>query len=106
MRELGIAMDFKAKTITIDEVTLPVIASIICKKNDSTLRVQKLNNNLAKEPISIQVANKRATRKLDTKDKKADLQSIVQDNCKHLNANPQITHCSFSLKMSCFLMAP
>jgi hypothetical protein len=30
MKELGIAMDFKAKMITIDDITLPVIASIIC----------------------------------------------------------------------------
>jgi hypothetical protein len=40
--------------------------------------MQKLNNSLAKEPISTQVANKCATQKLDTKDKKADLQSIVK----------------------------
>jgi hypothetical protein len=33
MKELGIAMTFKAKTITIDDVTLPVIASTICKKS-------------------------------------------------------------------------
>jgi hypothetical protein len=32
MKELGIAMDFKAKTITIDDITLPVVASTICKK--------------------------------------------------------------------------
>jgi hypothetical protein len=62
--------------------------------------VQKLNDSLAKEPISTQ------TRTLDTKDKKADLQSIVKDNCKHLSANCQRSYCSFTLNMSCFLMAP
>jgi hypothetical protein len=81
-------MDFKVKTITIDIVTLPVIASTICK-NASTLHVQKLKDSLAKEPISTQVANQHATRMLDTKDKKADLQSIVNDNCEHLIVNPQ-----------------
>jgi hypothetical protein len=55
--------------ITIDEVTLPMIVSTICKKA-STLHVQKLNDSLAKESISTQDANKRATRTLDTKDKK------------------------------------
>jgi hypothetical protein len=65
--------------MTVDEVTLPVIASTICK-NSSTLGVQKLNDDLAKEPTSTQDANKRATRMLDTKDKKADLQSIFKDN--------------------------
>ncbi len=95
----------KAKTITIDEITLPVIASTI-RKIASTLYVQKLNDSLAKEPISTQDANKRATWMLDTKDKKADLQSIVKDNCKHPSANPQISYCSFSFKMSHFLLAP
>ncbi len=52
---------FKAKMITIDDITLPVIASTICK-NASKLHLQKLNNSSAKEPISTQYANKRATR--------------------------------------------
>jgi hypothetical protein len=105
MKELGIAMDFKAKTITIDEITLPVIASAICK-NASTLPMQKLNNSLAKERIITQDANKRATRMLDTKDKKADLQSIVEDKCTHLSADLcQRSYCSFSL-MSRLLTAP
>jgi hypothetical protein len=56
---------FKAKTITIDDNTLPVIASTICK-NASTLRMQKQNNSSAKEPISTQCANKHATWMLDT----------------------------------------
>jgi hypothetical protein len=56
---------FKAKTITIDDITLPVIASTICK-NASTFRMQKLNNSSAKEPISTQCANKCATWMLGT----------------------------------------
>ncbi len=56
----------KAKTITIDDITLPVIASTICK-NASTLCMQKLNNSSTKEPISTQCANKRATWILDTR---------------------------------------
>jgi hypothetical protein len=78
----------KAKPITIDEVTLPLIPSTICK-NASTLRVQQHNDKLAKETISTQDANKSATWMLDTNDKKADFQSIVKTNCKHLSANPQ-----------------
>jgi hypothetical protein len=78
----------KATEITIDEVTLPVKTSTICK-NASMLRVQMPNDSLAKEPISTQDANKCATRMLDTKDKKADLQSIAKDNCNHLSVNCQ-----------------
>jgi hypothetical protein len=93
----------KAKAITIDDITLPMIASTICK-NASTLRMQKLNYSLAKEPGITQCANKCATRMLDTKDKKTDLQSIVKDKCKHLSADPQRNYCSLSL-MRHFLTA-
>ncbi len=51
---------FKAKMITIDDITLPVVASTICL-NSSTFCMQKLNNSSAKEPISTQYANKCAT---------------------------------------------
>jgi hypothetical protein len=41
------------------------------------------------EPQSTQDATKHVTRILDAKYKKADLQAIVRDNCKHLSANRQ-----------------
>ncbi len=41
------------------------------------------------EPQSTQDATKRVTRILDAKYKKADLQLIVQNNCKHLSADHQ-----------------
>ncbi len=88
--------------ITIDEITLPVIASTICKIA-STLRVWKQNDSLAKELISTNA--KCAAQVLDTKDKKIDFQSIVKDNCMHLSANGQRSYCSFSSNMSCFLTA-
>jgi hypothetical protein len=55
----------------------------------STLRVLKLNHSLAMEPHSTQDATKCVTRILDAEYKKADRQSIVRDNCKHLSANQQ-----------------
>jgi hypothetical protein len=87
--------DFKVKRIIIDEVTLPVIASTICK-NASTLHMQQLNDSLAKELKSTQVASKRVSWKLYTKTKNVDLQSIVKDKCKYLSANPQRSYCRFS----------
>jgi hypothetical protein len=88
MKELGVMLDFKAKTITIDEVILP-IRNINNLQGASMLRALKLNNSLAMEPYSTQDAAKRATRILDAKYNKADLQSIVRDNCKHLSADQQ-----------------
>jgi hypothetical protein len=55
----------------------------------STLRALKLNNSLAKEPLSTLDATKRVTRILDAKYAKEDLQSILKNNCKHLSANHQ-----------------
>jgi hypothetical protein len=48
MKELGIVLDFKSKTILIDEITLPM-RNINLLQGSSTLRALKLNNSLAKE---------------------------------------------------------
>jgi hypothetical protein len=88
MKELGIILDFKAKMITIDEVELP-IQNINYLQGTSTLRVLKLNHSLAMELHSTQDATNHVMWILDTKYKKADLQSIVRDYCKHLSANQQ-----------------
>jgi hypothetical protein len=58
-------------------------------QGSSTLRAQRLNHSFAMEPQSIQDATKHITRILDAKYQKADLQSIVGDNCKHLSSNQQ-----------------
>jgi hypothetical protein len=55
----------------------------------STFRALKLNNSLAKEQLSTLDATKCVTRVLDAKYAKADLQSIIKNNCKHLSANHQ-----------------
>ncbi len=70
------------------EVKLP-IWNINYLQGASTLRVLKLNHSLAMEPHSTQDTTKRVTRILDAKYMKADLQSIVRDNCKHLSTNQQ-----------------
>jgi hypothetical protein len=58
-------LTLNTKTITIDDITLPVIASTICK-NASAFRMQKLKDSSAKELIRTQRANKRATWMLGT----------------------------------------
>ncbi len=88
MKEFGIILDFKDKMITVDKVKLPM-QDINYLQGSSTLRVLKLNHSLAVESHSTQDATKCVTQILDTKYKKADLQSIVRDNCKHLSANHQ-----------------
>jgi hypothetical protein len=90
MKKYVIILDFKDKMITVDEVKLPM-RNINYLQGSSTLRALKLNHSLAlaMEPQSTQVATKRVTRILDAKYKKADLQAVVRDNCKHLSADQQ-----------------
>jgi hypothetical protein len=88
MMKYGIILDFKDIMMAVDEVKLPM-QNINYLQGSSNLRVLKLNHSLAMEPQSTQDATKRVTRILDAKYKKADLQAIVRDNCKHLSTNQQ-----------------
>jgi hypothetical protein len=88
MKKYGIIFDFKDKMITVDEVKLSM-QNINYLQGSSTLRALKLNHSLAMEPQSTQDASKRVMQILDAKYQKADLQSIVRKNCKHLSADQQ-----------------
>ena len=82
MKEYGIILDFKDKMITLDEVKLPM-QNINYLQGSSTIRALRLNHSLAMEPQYTQNATKHVTQILDANDKRADLQSIVKDKCKH-----------------------
>jgi hypothetical protein len=58
-------------------------------QGSSILPALKHNHSLAMELQSTQDATERATQILDAKYSKADLQSVVRDNCKHVSANQQ-----------------
>jgi hypothetical protein len=104
MTELGIVLDYKAKTITNDEIILPMrIINLL--KGASTLHALKLNNSLAMEPKSALDAIKLVTQILDVKYNKLDLQAIVRDICI-ISADIRRSYCSFSKNMSCLLTAP
>ncbi len=89
MKELGIMLDFKAKTITIDEVILSM-RNINLLYSPSILHMLNLKNSLAMEPKSILDTTKHLTWILDTMYNKVDLQPIIKDNCKHLSANKMV----------------
>ncbi len=88
MKKLSIILNFRDKMITIDEIILPM-RNINNLQGPSILQVLRHNHSLAMEPQSTQDATKCATRILDAKYSKADLQSVVRDSCKHLSANQQ-----------------
>jgi hypothetical protein len=88
MKEFGIILNLRDKMITIDEIILPM-KNINNLQGSSILRTLRHNHCLAMEPQSTQDASKCATQILDAKYGKADLQTVVRDNCKHLSANQQ-----------------
>jgi hypothetical protein len=88
MKELGIILNFRDKIITIDEIIL-LMRNINNLQGSSILQALRYHHSLAMEPQSTQDATQHATRILDAKYSKADLQSVFRDNCKHLSANQQ-----------------
>jgi hypothetical protein len=88
LNELGIVLDFKHKIITLD-IKFPMRS--ITELPSSRKKALASSNSLAKskEPRSIEEATQRVVRILDANYKKADLQAIVKDNCKHLSSNNQ-----------------
>jgi hypothetical protein len=58
-------------------------------QGSSTLRVLKLNHSLAMEHKSTQDTTKRVKWILNAKYQKADLRSIIRNNCRHLSADQQ-----------------
>ncbi len=86
MKEYGIILDFKDNMITIDEIKLPM-RDINYLQGSSTICALRLNHSLAMGPQSTQDATKRVTWILDANYKRADLQLIVKDKCKHLTTN-------------------
>ncbi len=88
MKDFGIILNFRDKKITIDEIILPM-RNINNLQGSSILQALRHNHSLATELQSTEDATERATQILDAKYSKADLQSAVRDNCKHLSANQQ-----------------
>ncbi len=105
IKKFGIILNFKDKMITIDEIILPM-RKINNLQGAIILCALKHNHILAMEPQSTQDATERATRILNAKYSKADLQSVFRDNCKHLSANHQKKLLQLLGKFELPLMAP
>jgi hypothetical protein len=84
LHDLGVVLDFKENTITIDEILLPMRNINNLQQKPGISRALKLNTSFSQEPASTRGAIKRIVEILDAKYTKADLPAIVRDNCKHL----------------------
>ncbi len=86
MKQFGTILNFRDKMITIDEIILPM-KNINNLQGSIILQLLRHNHSLAMEPQSTQDATNHEMQILDAKYSKADLQSVVRDNCKHLSAD-------------------
>ena len=91
LEKLGIVLDFRTKEMTIDEITLPMRDVTSLSTKSKMYKAWKMNNSLRmdNEPASTLEATKRCVKILDANYKKADLPSVVKDNCSHLNPDEQ-----------------
>jgi hypothetical protein len=87
MHDLGVKLDFQEKTITIDEILLPMRNIVNLQLKPRFTRALRENTCLAQESISTCSATKRMVKILDAKYEKADLPAIIRENCSHLTAS-------------------
>ncbi len=72
LHDIGTMLDFKERTITIDEILLPMKNINNLQLKSSISRALKLNSSFAQEPASTPNATKRVVEILDAKYDKAD----------------------------------
>ncbi len=87
MHNLGVKLDFQEKTITIDEILLPMRNIPNMQLKPRITRALRENSCFAQEPISTHSKTKRVVEILDAKYGKADLPAIIRENCSHLTAS-------------------
>jgi hypothetical protein len=84
LHDIGAVLDFKEKTITINNILLPMRNITNLQLKPSVTRALRHNTCQAQEPASTRNATKRVIEILDAKYDKANLPAIVRDNCSHL----------------------
>jgi hypothetical protein len=88
--KLGIVLDFRTKTITVDESILPMQNINNLSTAAKIERTWSVNNSIMlHEPESTLDVTNRVVGILDAKYEKADLRSVVDEHCKHLPLHDQ-----------------
>jgi hypothetical protein len=85
LHDMCAVLDFKEKTITIDDILLPMRNINNLQLKSSISRALKFNSIFAQEPESTRNATKCIVEILDAKYDKANLPSIAKNNCVHLS---------------------
>ncbi len=87
MHDLGVKLDFKENTITIEGILLPMRNILNLQLKPRITRALRENTCFAQEPISTRSTTKRMVKIFDAKYEKADLPAIIRENCSHLTAS-------------------
>ncbi len=95
--DLGVKLNFQEKTITIEEILLPMRNFANLQLKPRITRALRENTCFAQELISTCRATKRMVKILDAKYEKADLPAIIE-NCSHLTASDREKLLSVLLK--------
>ena len=92
MKKLGIVLDFRTSEIEIDHISLPMRDINKLQQKSKIDRAWAVNNSvrMINEPKSTEELTDRAIKILDAKYEKADLPSIVENNCLHLSLQQRI----------------
>jgi hypothetical protein len=99
IRNLGVKLDFQEKTITIDQILLPMRDIVNLQFKPRITRALRENIRFAQEPISTRGKTKRMVKILDAMYEKADLPAIIRENCSHLTASNREKLLSVLLKI-------
>jgi hypothetical protein len=102
LHDIGAVLDFKDRSITIDNILLPMRTIATLQVKSSITRALRINRAcnpcLAPEPVSTKNGTKRVIAILDAKYDKADLPAIIGDNCSHLTPSHREKLLSLLLK--------
>ncbi len=98
LHNLGGGLDFKEKTIIMDEILLPTRNINNLQLKSSISRVLKSNTSFSQEPASTQGTTECVVEILDVKYAKADLPANEKDKYKHLTPSERESLLSLLLK--------
>ncbi len=87
MLNLGVQLDFQEKTITIDEILLPMRNITNLQLKPRITMALGENTCFSQEPISTRSTTNCMVEILNTKNEKADLTAIIREKCPHLTAS-------------------
>ncbi len=85
-QDLGVKLDFQEKTMTIDNILLPMRNIVNLQLKPRITRALRGNTCFVQEPSTCS-ATQRMVKKLVNKYEKADLPAIIRENCSHLSAS-------------------